>query len=186
MYVEWQDFTPGSWTTEIDVKDFIHHNYTPYQGNGDFLAPPTAQTQQLWHKVADLMALEREKGVLDVDTTTPSSITAHEAGYIDAELEQIVGLQTDKPLKRAIMPYGGIRVVKAGLESYGYHLDPQTEAIFTKYRKTHNDGVFDVYTTRNAKSQKIRHYHGVARCLWTGADYWGLSTGRALWGRSPD
>jgi len=154
MYVEWQDFTPGSWTTEIDVKDFIHHNYTPYQGNGDFLAPPTAQTQQLWHKVADLMALEREKGVLDVDTTTPSSITAHEAGYIDAELEQIVGLQTDKPLKRAIMPYGGIRVVKAGLESYGYHLDPQTEAIFTKYRKTHNDGVFDVYTTEMRKARK--------------------------------
>jgi formate C-acetyltransferase len=154
MYVEWQDFTPGSWTTEIDVKDFIHHNYTPYQGNGDFLAPPTAQTQQLWHKVADLMALEREKGVLDVDTTTPSSITAHEAGYIDAELEQIVGLQTDKPLKRAIMPYGGIRVVKAGLESYGYHLAPQTEAIFTKYRKTHNDGVFDVYTTEMRKARK--------------------------------
>jgi formate C-acetyltransferase len=154
MYVEWQDFTPGSWTTEIDVKDFIHHNYTPYQGNGDFLAPPTAQTQQLWHKVADLMALEREKGVLDVDTTTPSSITAHEAGYIDADLEQIVGLQTDKPLKRAIMPYGGIRVVKAGLESYGYHLAPQTEAIFTKYRKTHNDGVFDVYTTEMRKARK--------------------------------
>jgi formate C-acetyltransferase len=154
MYVEWQDFTLGSWTTEIDVKDFIHHNYTPYQGNGDFLAPPTAQTQQLWHKVADLMALEREKGVLDVDTTTPSSITAHEAGYIDAELEQIVGLQTDKPLKRAIMPYGGIRVVKAGLESYGYHLAPQTEAIFTKYRKTHNDGVFDVYTTEMRKARK--------------------------------
>ncbi len=154
MYVEWQGFTQGSWTTQINVQDFIQNNYTPYKSNGEFLTPPTARTQQLWHKVADLMALEREKGVLDVDTTTPSSITAHEAGYIDAELEQIVGLQTDKPLKRAIMPYGGIRVVKAGLESYGYHLDPQTEAIFTKYRKTHNDGVFDVYTTEMRKARK--------------------------------
>lgn len=146
MYAEWHGFTEGSWTREVNVRDFIHENYTPYLGNAEFLAAATPRTKQLWQEVLDLMKLEREKGVLDVDTKVPTSITAHDAGYIDRDLEQIVGLQTDKPLKRAIMPYGGIRVVKAGLEAYGYQLDPQTEEIFTKYRKTHNDGVFDAYT----------------------------------------
>jgi formate C-acetyltransferase len=146
MYAEWHGFTEGSWTREVNVRDFINKNYTPYLGNAEFLAAATPRTQQLWQEVLELMKLEREKGVLDVDTKVPTSITAHEAGYIDRELEQIVGLQTDKPLKRAIMPYGGIRVVKAGLEAYGYQLDPQTEETFTKYRKTHNDGVFDAYT----------------------------------------
>lgn len=146
MYAEWHGFTEGSWTREVNVRDFINKNYTPYLGNAEFLAAATPRTQQLWQEVLELMRQEREKGVLDVDTKVPTSITAHEAGYIDRELEQIVGLQTDKPLKRAIMPYGGIRVVKAGLEAYGYQLDPQTEETFTKYRKTHNDGVFDAYT----------------------------------------
>ncbi len=146
MYAEWHGFTEGSWIREINVRDFIHKNYTPYLGSAEFLVAATPRTQQLWQEVLELMKLEREKGVLDVDTKVPTSITAHEAGYIDRELEQIVGLQTDKPLKRAIMPYGGIRVVKAGLEAYGYQLDPQTEEVFTKYRKTHNDGVFDAYT----------------------------------------
>lgn len=154
MYVEWQGFTEGSWTREINVRDFIQKNYNPYDGNAEFLADATVRTHQLWTQVAELMKLEREKGVLDVDTKVPTSITAHDAGYIDRELEQIVGLQTDKPLKRAIMPYGGIRVVKAGLEAYGYKLDPQTEEVFTKYRKTHNDGVFDGYTTEMRKARK--------------------------------
>lgn len=147
MFVEWQGFTEGNWTKEVNVRDFIQKNYTPYEGNAEFLAAPTAKTQQLWREVLELMKEEREKGVLDVDTKVPTSITAHAAGYIDRDLEQIVGLQTDRPLKRAIMPFGGIRVVKAGLEAYGYQLDAQTEEIFTKYRKTHNDGVFDVYTS---------------------------------------
>jgi formate C-acetyltransferase len=146
MLVEWHGFTEGNWTKEVNVRDFIQKNYTPYEGNAEFLAAPTEKTQQLWQKVLELMKQEREKGVLDVDTKVPTSITAHAAGYIDREQEQIVGLQTDRPLKRAIMPLGGIRVVKAGLEAYGYQLDSQTEEIFTKYRKTHNDGVFDVYT----------------------------------------
>lgn len=146
MYAEWQGFTGGSWTKEVNVRDFIQKNYTPYEGNAEFLAEPTTRTKKLWHEVLELMKLEREKGILDVDTKVPSSIVAHDAGYIDRELEKIVGLQTDKPLKRAIMPNGGIRVVAAGLKAYGYQLDPQTEEVFTAYRKTHNDGVFDVYT----------------------------------------
>ncbi|MEG4116787.1 formate C-acetyltransferase [Microcoleus sp. N9_B4] len=147
MFAEWHGFTEGNWTKEVNVRDFIQKNYTPYEGNAEFLTAPTEKTQQLWHQVLELMKQEREKGVLDVDTKVPTSITAHAAGYIDRDLEQIVGLQTDRPLKRAIMPFGGIRVVKAGLEAYGYQLDRQTEEIFTKYRKTHNDGVFDVYTS---------------------------------------
>lgn len=146
MLAEWQSFTEGNWTTEINVRDFIQKNYSPYEGNGEFLAAPTATTQQLWQQVLELMKQEREKGILDVDTKVPASIATHAAGYIDRDLEKIVGLQTDRPLKRAIVPFGGIRTVKAGLEAYGYKLDPQTEEIFTKYRKTHNDGVFDVYT----------------------------------------
>lgn len=146
MYAEWQGFTGGSWKKEVNVRDFIQKNYTPYEGNAEFLAEPTTRTKKLWHEVLELMKLEREKGILDVDTKVPSSIVAHDAGYIDRELEKIVGLQTDKPLKRAIMPNGGIRVVAAGLKAYGYQLDPQTEEVFTAYRKTHNDGVFDVYT----------------------------------------
>lgn len=142
----WQDFNPGHWTEAIDVRDFIQQNYTPYQGNSSFLAPATERTQLLWDKVQFLMQTEREQGVLDADTKVPTGITAHAPGYIARDLEQIVGLQTDKPLKRAIMPLGGIRVVKQSLEAYNYQLDEQTEEIFTKYRKTHNDGVFDAYT----------------------------------------
>ncbi|MEG4327516.1 formate C-acetyltransferase, partial [Microcoleus sp. herbarium5] len=157
MLVEWHGFTEGNWTKEVNVRDFIKKNYTPYEGNAEFLTAPTEKTQQLWHKVLELMKQEREKGVLDVDTKVPTSITAHAAGYIDRDLEQIVGLQTDRPLKRAIMPFGGIRVVKAGLEAYGYQLDRQTEEIFTKYRKTHNDGVFDVYT----RSMRLARRSGI-------------------------
>jgi formate C-acetyltransferase len=157
MLVQWHGFTEGNWTKEVNVRDFIQKNYTPYEGNAEFLTAPTEKTQQLWQKVLELMKQERAKGVLDVDTKVPTSITAHAAGYIDRDLEQIVGLQTDRPLKRAIMPFGGIRVVKAGLEAYGYQLDPQTEEIFTKYRKTHNDGVFDAYT----RSMRLARRSGI-------------------------
>lgn len=142
---QWQEFTPGKWNQEINVRDFIQKNYTPYIGDESFLASSTERTQTLWSQVCELMKQEREKGILDVDTKVPSGITAHGPGYIAEDLEQIVGLQTDKPLKRAIMPFGGIRVVKKSLEAYGYKLDPETDNIF-KYRKTHNDGVFDAYT----------------------------------------
>lgn len=154
MFEQWQNFTPGKWTTEVNVRDFIQKNYTPYTGDRAFLAGPTERTETLWDKVTFLMKLEREKGVLDTDTKVPSDITSHDPGYIAQDLEQIVGLQTDKPLKRGIMPYGGIRVVKASLEAYGYDLDPETEEIFTKYRKTHNDGVFSAYTSQMRLARK--------------------------------
>ena len=150
----WHQFLAGSWINEINVRDFIQKNYSPYEGDGDFLAGISDRTQQLWHQVTELMQQERERGILDTDDRLPTGITAHAPGYIDHRLEQIVGLQTDKPLKRAIMPLGGIRVVKKSLEAYGYQLAPQTLEIFTKYRKTHNDGVFDAYT-----SEKIGRAH---------------------------
>ena len=146
MLEQWKGFSSGKWTQEINVRDFIQKNYTPYEGDESFLASPTEQTYKLWQQVTELMKQEREKGILDTDTKVVSTITSHAPGYIDKDLEKIVGLQTDKPLKRAIMPLGGIRVVKSSLQAYGYQLDPQTEEIFTKYRKTHNDGVFDGYT----------------------------------------
>jgi len=142
----WQGFQPGSWVDEINVRDFIQKNYTLYDGGSEFLAGPTERTRVLWSNVSALMLQEREKGILDVDTQVPSSVTSHAPGYIDRSLEQIVGLQTDQPLKRAIMPVGGTRVVRKSLEAYGYELDAGTNEIFTKYRKTHNDGVFDAYT----------------------------------------
>lgn len=144
---EWKGFVAGQWLEEINVRDFIQCNYTPYYDSADFLAAATDRTQHLWQQVADLMVQERDNGILDVDTKVPTGITAHGPGYIDRALEQIVGLQTDKPLKRAIMPLGGIRVVRKSLEAYGYQLDSTTNEIFTQYRKTHNDGVFDAYTS---------------------------------------
>ncbi|EKV00032.1 formate acetyltransferase 1 [Leptolyngbya sp. PCC 7375] len=150
----WRQFSMGPWGDEINVRDFIQKNYSPYSGGGEFLAGISDRTRQLWEKVTVLMQLERERGILEADNQLPTGITAHAPGYIDQSLEQIVGLQTDKPLKRAIMPLGGIRVVKKSLEAYGYQLDPQTHKIFTKYRKTHNDGVFDAYTT---EMKRARH-----------------------------
>jgi formate C-acetyltransferase len=157
MLQQWKGFVSGKWTEEINVRDFIQQNYTPYEEDSSFLASTTEVTHKLWEKVKDLMAVEREKGILDTDTKVPSSITAHAAGYIDKDLEKIVGLQTDQPLKRAIMPLGGIRVVKSSLEAYGYQLDEQTEEVFTKYRKTHNDGVFDAYT----REMKLARHSGI-------------------------
>ena len=140
------DFVAGTWTSEVDVRDFIQHNYTPYDGDDKFLAPPTERTLKLWAQLCEQMQIERQRqGVYDIDEKTISTITSHAPGYIDRELEQIVGLQTDEPLKRAIMPFGGIRLIHTELEAYGREMDPTVEHVF-KYRKTHNDGVFDVYT----------------------------------------
>lgn len=157
MRKEWQSFNPGVWTNEVNVRDFIQKNYTPYLGDDSFLVGPTQKTTKLWEKVLQLFEQERQKGVLDAETSKPSSITAYDAGYIDQDLEVIVGLQTDAPLKRAIMPRGGIRVVKNALAAYGYEIDPQTFDIFTQHRKTHNDGVFDVYT----EEMKLARHSGI-------------------------
>lgn len=147
-FKQWENFKCGDWQSEINVRDFIQKNYTPYEGDSSFLAKPTAKTEKLWNEVLELYKKEKEAqgGVLDIDTKTPSKVSAHEAGYIDKDLEEIVGLQTDSPLKRAIMPFGGIRIVEKACKSYGKEVDPETDEIFHKYRKTHNDGVFDVYT----------------------------------------
>ena len=141
------EFVPGKWQSEINVRDFIQHNYTLYQGDSSFLEAPTEATKKLWQECCDLLKKERENGgVLDMDTKIVSSITSHGAGYIDKDLETIVGLQTDAPLKRSMQPFGGIRMAEASCKSYGYQVDPEVSEIFTKYRKTHNQGVFDVYT----------------------------------------
>ena len=146
-FQEWKDFKGKAWKDEINVRDFIQNNYTPYEGDDSFLAGPTDRTTKLWDEVLKLYEKERENGgVLDADTKTPSAINAYEAGYIDKGLEQIVGLQTDAPLKRAIMPNGGIRIVEKSAESYGLKVDPETDYIYHNLRKTHNDGVFSVYT----------------------------------------
>jgi formate C-acetyltransferase len=147
-------FNEGKWNKEIDVRDFIVRNYTPYDGDESFLEGPTERTRKLWDKVKALMKAEREKGgVLDIDEKTISTITSHKPGYIDKDLETIVGLQTDEPLKRAIMPFGGIRMVRSSLKAYNRTMDPDVERVF-KYRKTHNDGVFDAYTD---EMKKARH-----------------------------
>jgi formate C-acetyltransferase len=144
----WRGFEPGAWRDRIDVRDFIQHNYSPYDGDASFLAPATERTQKLWGQLSDLMTQERatDGGVLDVDVHTPASITAHSPGYLDPENELVVGFQTDAPLKRAIVPNGGWRMVESGLKAYGFEPDDRVREIFTKYRKTHNDGVFDAYT----------------------------------------
>ena len=147
MMEQWNGFESGKWMKEINLRDFIQKNYKPYGGDDSFLTGATKKTQTLWNQVKTLMQTEREKEILDVDTEVVSTITSHQAGYINRELEQIIGLQTDKPLKRAIMPFGGIRVVKSSLEAYGYKLNPETEEIFTKYRKSQNEGVIDAYTS---------------------------------------
>jgi formate C-acetyltransferase len=152
----WRGFLPGQWQTRVNLRDFIQRNYAPYEGDSAFLQGPTARTTALWAKLTTLLAEEREKGILGV-SQIPSGILAHNPGYIDRENEIIVGLQTDAPLKRAVMPFGGWRVVEASLKAYGYEPDPALVEIFTKYRKTHNDGVFDAYTSdiRKARSSHV-------------------------------
>ena len=157
-FQEWKDFEGKAWKDEINVRDFIQSNYTPYEGDDSFLVGPTDRTKKLWDEVLKLYEKERENGgVLDADTKTPSAINAYDAGYIDKKLEQIVGLQTDAPLKRAIMPNGGIRIVEKSAESYGLKIDPETDYIYHNLRKTHNDGVFSVYTPdiRAARSSHL-------------------------------
>lgn len=147
MRQEWISFNKGNWTKEIDVRDFIQKNYTPYDGDDAFLAGPTQATKTLWDQVMDLTKQEQEKGgVLDMDTKIISTITSHGPGYLNKDLETIVGFQTDKPFKRSLQPYGGIRMAMKACEDNGYHVDPEVVEFFTKHRKTHNDGVFDVYT----------------------------------------
>src|SRR6266478_7420686 len=152
----WYGFRAGLWQKEINVRDFIQQNYEPYDGDGSFLAPATGRTQRIWNRLNQLFVEERRKGVLDV-SPVPSSITAHAPGYIDRENEIIYGLQTEAPLRRAIMPNGGLRLVVNALKAYGYEPDPHMVEAFTKYRKTHNDAVFDAYTAdvRRCRSSHV-------------------------------
>ena len=158
-FEQWKGFKKGDWKDEINVRDFIQHNYTPYEGDSSFLTKPTEKTKKLWDEVLELYKKEHDSkgGVLDIDTKTPSTITAHAAGYIDKDLEDIVGLQTDAPLKRSIMPFGGIRIVEKACAAYDKKVDDKVEEIFHNYRKTHNDGVFDAYTPdiRAARSSHL-------------------------------
>jgi len=160
MRNEWRGFAEGQWTSEVDLRDFIQKNYTPYNGAEDFLADPTEATDKLWGMLKDLQKQERAKdGVLDMETEVVSSLTAYPPSYIGEgtkELEKVVGLQTDKPLKRAFMPYGGIKMAEQACTTYGYQPSQQLHDIFTKYVKTHNDGVFDAYTT---EMRRVRHNH---------------------------
>ena len=154
---EWEGFTPGLWNLEINVRDFIQKNYTPYDGDDSFLVGPTEATNKLWAQVMDLTAQERAKGgVLDMDTNVVSTITSHAAGYLNKDLEKIVGFQTDKPFKRSLQVYGGIRVAEKACAAYGYQIDPQLKEFYTVHRKTHNAGVFDVY---NEEMRACRSSH---------------------------
>ena len=150
------DFKGSNWKREIDVRDFIQSNYEAYDGDESFLVGPTERTNHLWEVLSKMFEVEREKGVYDAETKLPQSIDTYGAGYIDKDSEVIVGLQTDVPLKRGIFPKGGIRMVEKALKSYGYDLDPATKTIFTKYRKTHNEGVFSAY---NDDIKAARHAH---------------------------
>ena len=153
FYDSWEKFNKGLWENNINVREFIQDNYTPYYGDHTFLKDPTKKTKDLWKQCETLIAEEIKKGILGVDLDNISAINAFNAGYIDKENETIVGLQTDKPLKRIINPFGGIRMVKQALEAYDYKLKPEIKDIFTKYRKTHNDGVFDAYTEEMRKAR---------------------------------
>ncbi|MGA7004748.1 MAG: pyruvate formate lyase family protein, partial [Pseudolabrys sp.] len=150
----WRHFRQGDWCTSINVRDFIVRNVTPYAGDEKFLAGPSKRTKAVWDKLQPYFQEERKKGVLAVDAKTPSTLLAHKPGYIDRDNELIVGLQTDQPFKRAIFPYGGLRMVEAGLKAAGFDADPQVHEAFTKYRKSHNDGVFDAYTPEIMKCRK--------------------------------
>ena len=152
---EWDGFTGGSWTKSVNVRDFIQKNYTEYDGDESFLEGATEATDKLWEMVSELSKKEREAGgVLDMDTSVVSTITSHPAGYLDKELEKIVGFQTDKPFKRSLQPFGGIRMAQNACRENGYEVDPKIVEIFTKYRKTHNQGVFDAYTPEMRLARK--------------------------------
>ncbi|WP_071459812.1 formate C-acetyltransferase [Bacillus massilinigeriensis] len=152
---QWKGFKSGTWQKEINVRDFILNNFTQYNGNDDFLAEATETTKELWVKVMEMTKEERDKGgVLNLDTKTVSTITSHGPGYLDKEKETIVGVQTDEPFKRSMQPFGGIRMAKGAVEAYGYELDKEVEKIFTDFRKTHNQGVFDAYTKEMLLARK--------------------------------
>ncbi len=151
---QWTGFNSGNWNNKVDVRDFIQRNITPYEGNESFLAEATERTLSLWNKASQLMKKEASKGILDAETQIPSSITSHQEGYLDRDNELIVGFQTDKPLKRAIMPKGGLRVVKNALEAHGYSLAPEVAEVFSQHRKTHNDGVFSAYSEDIRKARR--------------------------------
>ena len=155
MRQEWTGFNKGQWQKSVDVRNFIQTNYTAYEGDDSFLAGATEATKKLWDEVSELFKKERENGgILDLDTETVSGINEYKAGYIDQAFEKIVGVQTDAPLKRAVMPYGGIRMAEGAAHSYGYEVSPKISEIFSKYRKTHNQGVFDAYTTEMRLARK--------------------------------
>ncbi|GAA3030940.1 hypothetical protein GCM10020000_04720 [Streptomyces olivoverticillatus] len=176
----WRGFLGRRWREHIDVRDFIQANYTPYEGDASFLAGPTERTEAVWGKVTALFPEERRKGILDVDAATPSTITSHAPGYIDRERELIVGLQTDAPLKRAIMPGGGLRMVENGLRAYGYEPDPLVQKVFSHYRKTHNDGVFDAYTEEMLRARSAHIITGLPDAYGRGPDHRRLPAGRPL------
>jgi len=153
---QWRSFIEGNWQSEVNTRDFIINNVSPYQGNAEFLEKTTESTEVLWQQVMELTAKEREHGgVLDMDTKTVSSITSHAPGYLNKDLEAIVGVQTDQPFKRSLQPYGGIRMAQASCNAYGYELDKEIERIFTDFRKTHNQGVFDAYTDEMMTARKV-------------------------------
>ncbi|MGI8385090.1 formate C-acetyltransferase [Robertmurraya sp. P23] len=153
---QWKGFSEGTWRKEVNVRDFILRNFKTYEGNDSFLAGPTEATTKLWDQVMDLTKQERENGgVLDMDTEIVSSIVSHGAGYLNQDLEKVVGVQTDKPFKRSLQPYGGIRMAQQSCESYGFELNKDVEKIFTDYRKTHNQGVFDAYTDEMKMARKV-------------------------------
>ena len=158
----WEGFNLGKWSEEVDVRDFIQRNYTPYEGDGQFLAPATDATKKLWNEICELSKKEREAGgVLNADTKIVSTLLSHGAGYIDKKLEKIVGLQTDEPFKRALQPFGGIKMAEQALNMYGYELDPEVKRVFGNYRKTHNDGVYDAYTPEMRRARKAHILTGL-------------------------
>ena len=166
----WNNFKPGKWQNTIDIRDFIQENYLPYTGNEDFLATVTSRTKQLWEHCSQLLAKEREKGgVLDVDTGIVSTITAHSPGYIDQSLEIIVGLQTDAPLKRSVIPNGGVRMAAQACKAYGYQLSPEISNIYHNHVTTHNTAVFNMYTTEMKQARKLGIITGLLMVMVAGA-----------------
>ena len=163
----WRYFKEGKWNKEVDVRDFMDKNYKEYLGDSSFLVGPTESSTKLHQMVVDLLEEEKRRGgVIELDTNVVASITSHQAGYLDKSIEKIVGLQTDKPFKRAFHPYGGIQVAVKAAEAYGYHISDELKHVFTEYRKTHNQGVFDVYNQDIRKSKTFRNHYRITRWLW--------------------
>ena len=183
MRTEWNTFKGGVWQREINVRDFIQKNYTPYDGSDEFLEGPTRNTTELWDQVMELSKKEQEAGgVLDMDTKIISTITSHGPGYLNKDKETIVGFQTDKPFKRSLQPYGGIRMAMKACQDNGYEVDPEIVEFFTKHRKTHNAGVFDAYTPEMRACRSSRS----AGCLWTRTHHRRLPQNRPLRCGCPD